>query len=186
MPAVGDATSENRLLLQEVDSYAESMDGGSSVRAAVDVVMSDVEAVLGPDAVRVVILSEVGALDQLARENPSLLDAATDPCAGEAYFDGTDFWVYVPGVGSATGSRVPDGEPFAATVERIADRAQQAIVESRAHFGTSFPSCHRHGSHPMWPEVRDERAVWVCPSDPDIAVPIGQLGGGSDPQPEEP
>ena len=64
--------SENRLLLQEVDSYAESMAGGSSVRAAVDVVMSDVEAVLGPDAVRVVILSEVGALDQLRREPESL------------------------------------------------------------------------------------------------------------------
>lgn len=138
--------------------------------------MKDVDAALGPDAVRVVIPDEPGAADQLARENPALLERATsESWLGDAPFDGTDIWVYVPGETTATGTRIPVGETFAESVERVADRVQEGIIESKAHFGTAFPSCPRHGGHPMWPEARVDRAVWVCHTDHDLVIPVGQL-----------
>lgn len=141
-----------------------------------DLILDDVDASLGPDAVRVVILDEPGAADQLAIENPSLLGLATSGrWAGDAPFDGTDILIYVPGEMTARSNRIPLGEPFSAIVERVVDLVQGEIVESKTHFGSAFPLCPRHGGHPMWAEARGSRALWVCHADPDVVVPVGQL-----------
>jgi hypothetical protein len=38
----------------------------------------------------------------------------------------------------------------------------------------------------MTPTVEQETAMWTCPAEADIALPIGQLGGGALSQPSSP
>jgi hypothetical protein len=145
-------------------------------RDAIDLVLKDIASVMGPDAVRVVMPEEPGAQDLLLAENPSLLEHLTDGrWRREEFFEGTDIWVYVPGESSSSGTRIPEGEPYPEVIERVADRVQETLVESRAHFGECFPTCPKHGEHPMWAEVRDEQAIWVCHSDREFVIPIGSF-----------
>lgn len=142
-----------------------------SLRNAVDLVLRDVTAALGADAVVVAITSEADSLALLEVSNPGLLDTLTTP--GFGGFSEVDAWVYVPGDIGAIGLYLMETEPFARLVVRTAETIQEAVIESIPYYGAAFPSCPAHRIHPIWPEVRDGTAVWACPSDHAIAVRVG-------------
>ena len=131
---------------------------------------------LGPNAVRIVIPEDPSTQDLLRAENPALLESLANPrWRWGDMFEGTDICVYVPGESSSSGTRIPEGESYPEVIERVADRVQETLVESRAHFGESFPTCPKHGGHPMWAEAREGQALWVCHSDREFVIPIGSF-----------
>lgn len=146
------------------------------MRDAVDLVLLDVNAVLGTSAVSVALADEPGAVDSLADEDMSLLDALTDP-RGSAGSSGVGLWVYVPGELGAVGVWHQESEDFSGVVVRVAEAVQEVIVESGRFFGAAFPPCPAHPTHPLWAEVQDGEALWVCATDAQVTVPVGRIGG---------
>lgn len=63
----------------------------------------------------------------------------------------------------------------------IADSAQQLVVLDHEPPGRTWPPCPRHIRHPLWAVLQDGRAMWRCPQDATVRVPVGGLGGPSGP-----
>ena len=61
----------------------------------------------------------------------------------------------------------------------IAPQVQDDVIDE---MWGAWPVCPAH-QHPMSPTVLEGTAVWACPGEADIAVPIGQLGDGPVTQP---
>jgi len=119
-------------------------------RAAVNLVMQDVEAELGPGALTVI----VGSQEELAAELPPW--ASSFPSRSNIYG-----WVFMSGDG-AIGLCDSEGMPWEDLVVRIADTLQERIIEGSEHWGATFPTCPKHRSHPMNAEVVADVASWVC------------------------
>ncbi len=66
--------------------------------------------------------------------------------------------------------------------EHIASYVQDDVTDE---IWGAWPVCPGH-QHPMTPTVERETAMWTCPAEADIAMPIGQLGGGAVSQPSSP
>jgi hypothetical protein len=66
-----------------------------------------------------------------------------------------------------------------------ADIAFQVQDDVTDEIWGAWPVCLIH-QHPMSPTVAEETAIWRCPAEAEIAVPIGQLGGGAVSQPSSP
>jgi len=64
----------------------------------------------------------------------------------------------------------------------IADYVQDDVTDE---VWAAWPRCPSH-EHPMSPTVAATTAVWTCPADEQIAVPIGELGAGRVSPPSEP
>jgi hypothetical protein len=122
-------------------------------------VLADVAAVLGPEAVT------VGSADEFA--------AATgwpSPAFRPHYV------AYVPGEMGGTGL-TDHGGPWLDLLVKVAEDIQEVVIESRRHFGIAFPACPEHPNHPMWPEIRGDQAVWECQQGGDAFTPLGSLTG---------
>lgn len=80
--------------------------------------------------------------------------------------------------GSGSGVFVSDDEGPSDRVVRAADMTQAWVIEQLwGSANTAWPACPRHpGTHPVWPELVDERAMWVCPRDDIPVAAIGALG----------
>lgn len=65
------------------------------------------------------------------------------------------------------------------------DIAFQLQDDIRDEIWGAWPVCPVH-HHPMSPTVEEETAMWTCPAGAEIALPIGQLGGGAVSQPSLP
>lgn len=145
------------------------------LRNAVDLVLHDVGAVFGAAAVSVAVADEPGAVELLAGESPNLLDQLTDSRRG-VRSDDIDAWIYVPGELGGVGVGLADSEHFASLVVRVAEAIQEVVVESGRFFGAAFPPCPAHPNHPLWAEVQGGEAVWACPTDKLLTVPVGDVG----------
>ena len=66
-----------------------------------------------------------------------------------------------------------------------ADIAFQVQDDVTDEIWGAWPVCPVH-QHPMSPTVVEETAIWTCPAEADIAVPIGRLGGGAVSRPFSP
>ena len=143
----------------------------SDLRRAADLVLAEVAAMLGDNAVAVVIADEPGDIDQIEASNPEMLEVLTRPRAGGGSADG---WVYVVGEPGAVGLDAYGAASFAQLVVEVAERTQELIMESRKFFGTEFPPCPEHQGTPLWPSARDEPA-WACIDGGMTTVPIGSL-----------
>jgi len=67
----------------------------------------------------------------------------------------------------------PLGETVEASVVEIADLLQEHTLHEEVWGG--WPTCVRHGTHPLRPVVRDDQAVWWCPADEVVVARIGDL-----------
>lgn len=143
----------------------------SDLRRAADLVLADVAAMLGDNAVAVVIADELCDIDQIGASNPEMLEVLTRPRAGGGSADG---WVYLIGESGAVGLDAYGEASFAHLVVKVAEWTQELIMESRKFFGTAFPPCPEHPGTPLWPAVRDE-PVWACIDGGMTTVPIGSL-----------
>jgi hypothetical protein len=65
------------------------------------------------------------------------------------------------------------------------DIAHQVQDDVTDEIWRAWPVCPGH-PHPMTPTVERETAMWACPAEAEIALPIGQLGGGAVSQPSSP
>lgn len=155
-------------------TYRAAVARDPRLRNAVDLVLHDVRVVYGPSAVSVAVTDEPGAVELLADEHPSLLDQLTDSRWGMSS-DDVDAWIYVPGELGAVGVWVQESDHFADLVVRVAEAIQEVVVESGRFFGAAFPPCSAHPQHPLWAEVQQGEAVWACPSDKQLTVPVGHV-----------
>lgn len=141
-----------------------SEEKAETARRAVEVVMRDVEAVVGSEAMTVV----TGTPEQLSialREHGIGHDSRPEISG----------WVFPAGSG-AIGIFVTDFEPWDDTVVRVAEVIQEAVIEGGQHWGMAFPPCPRHPSHPLDPYVIGGLASWVCPLRAPVQIPIGSFG----------
>ena len=61
----------------------------------------------------------------------------------------------------------------------VADAVQLLLIEGELR-GAAWPPCPVHvGSHPVWPESADGRAVWACSKPPGFWTPIGTFSQDS-------
>lgn len=68
--------------------------------------------------------------------------------------------------------------PAAERLRTLADFTQDLLLENFVPDGRSvvWPRCQdRTHGHPMVAGIDAGQAVWSCPRDPDLAVPIGEL-----------
>jgi hypothetical protein len=77
---------------------------------------------------------------------------------------------------------VDGGQNVADIAVDIAFQVQDDVTEE---VWGAWPPCRGH-LHPMSPRMAGSTAVWVCPDDSDVSVPIGALGGGEVSPPSEP
>jgi hypothetical protein len=79
--------------------------------------------------------------------------------------------------GSGTGVYVTRGAPEFERFAMVADQVQDwAIEELWGGAPTNWPSCPRHpNNHPMTVSTRGAAAVWMCPADEVVIVPVGEL-----------
>lgn len=144
------------------------------LRSAFELVLADVNATLGVGVVAIAIPAESNpdVADQLAREDPELLELLTRPRFGSS----SDAWIYLPGEPGATGI-VDLGGLFVDLVISVAEATQELVMESRRFFGAAFPECPEHPNTPLWPKARGADAVWACIDGGTTAIPVGRLGG---------
>lgn len=64
----------------------------------------------------------------------------------------------------------------------ILDQVQDDVIDE---LWGAWPVCPGH-QHPMSPTVVEDMAMWTCPAETDIAVPIGHLGDGALSPPSSP
>jgi hypothetical protein len=135
-------------------------------RAAANLVIQDVETELGPGALNLI----VGSDEELATELPSWAPASF---RSDLYG-----WVF-QGDGGKIGLSHREGMSWPDLVVTIADRIQEGIIEGE-HWGSTFPTCHGHGGHPMDAEVVEGVASWVChqgdSKESVTPIAIGMLG----------
>ena len=129
--------------------------------------MQDVEAVVGPGAVRIVT------------GTPDELDAAATQEFGPSPFSrvGSDShgWVLQTG-GGAIGLQGREEMAWEDYVVDVAEVLQEAVIEGAQHWGAAFPPCPEHPNHPMDAKVIRGIASWVCPLGSAEPIPIGTLG----------
>ena len=79
--------------------------------------------------------------------------------------------------GSGTGLRVSRAAPEFERIAMVADQVQDWAIEVLwGKAPTNWPPCPRHPrSHPMTVSTRDAAAVWICPADEVVIVPVGEL-----------
>ena len=79
--------------------------------------------------------------------------------------------------GSGTGVYVFLEVPEFERIAMVADQVQEwAIEELWGGGSTNWPPCPRHpNNHPMTVSTRDATAVWMCPADEVVVVPVGGL-----------
>jgi hypothetical protein len=80
--------------------------------------------------------------------------------------------------GSGTGILFYDDQTEAEDIAKLADRIQETVIDSRWFMGikpVAWPECPVHRSHPLDALTDGDEAVWVCPKDTTIRVPIGSL-----------
>ena len=86
---------------------------------------------------------------------------------------------YVKGERAASaGIWIPPECAFDELLRRVADLFQELALErSTRFFGTGFPTCPEHpNAAPLFADVVDGRAMWLCTTGGTTCVPIGQLG----------
>ncbi len=146
-------------------------------RAAVTLVMNDVEAELGQGAIVIVVGSPDELSAQLAIWRPTWRPRA----AGDVPVVG---WVLDSGGHSAIAltsqAALSWGEQadlgWTEVVVRVADTVQEGLIEGTGH--VPFPICRTHGVHPMDAAVMAGVPSWICPKGAGEPVPIGALGIG--------
>jgi hypothetical protein len=96
-------------------------------------------------------------------------------------------WSNVPGQvtamlhdvdGTAQGVSAMAAEPLPQRIASVAGQVQEWAVEAlwRAGRPATWPECPEHpNSHPLTAEVRDNRAVWICPATGHVLNDIGRL-----------
>lgn len=84
--------------------------------------------------------------------------------------------------GSGRGVSVDLAAPEFEQVACVADQVQEwAIEELWGSRPTNWPQCPRHPhSHPMTATTHAATAVWACPMDGLVIVPVGTLGDARD------
>jgi hypothetical protein len=84
--------------------------------------------------------------------------------------------LWSPG-GNGSGVHVTRAAPEFERVAMVADQVQDwAIDELWGQAPTNWPPCPRHpSSHPMKVSTREAAAVWVCPADEAVILPVGEL-----------
>lgn len=69
-------------------------------------------------------------------------------------------------------------EPLPQRIASVADQVQEWAVEAlwRAGRSATWPECPEHpNSHPLTATVREDRAVWTCPTTGHLVNNIGRL-----------
>lgn len=138
-------------------------------RAAVNLVMQDVQTELGRGAATVVVGTPDELRQSLVTLRPgwrSVIDGAFEDITG--WFPGSDG---SSGIGLCGGEYL-DWEDV---VVAVADVIQEGIIEGSKHWGAAFPLCRKHGTHPMEARVVTDRASWTCPKGVGDPIPIGTL-----------
>ncbi|HWU23969.1 MAG TPA: hypothetical protein VN088_20700 [Nocardioides sp.] len=79
--------------------------------------------------------------------------------------------------GSGVGVYVRRDSAESERIAMVAAQVQEwAIEELWAAGATNWPPCPRHpNTHPMAASTRDAAAVWMCPADAVVIVPVGEL-----------
>lgn len=80
--------------------------------------------------------------------------------------------------GTAQGVSAMADEPLAQRIASVAGQVQEWAVEAlwRADRPATWPECPEHpNSHPLTATVRDDRAVWICPTAGHLVTRAGQL-----------
>lgn len=57
---------------------------------------------------------------------------------------------------------------------RVVDELRADIIENRPDH--VWPACRDHPNHPLWIDVEDADAPWVCPTTGRRAARLGELG----------
>jgi hypothetical protein len=128
---------------------------------AVALVMRDVEAVLGPDALTVLIGTPKDMRDQLrARGLPKW------------ELDDLQGWI-IDDNGGAIGIWFPEDDTLEDDVVRVADVVQEGAIEGSRHWGARFPPCPAHLKHPMNAGLAAGVPSGTCSSGSGASVPIG-------------
>lgn len=137
-------------------------------RAAVNLVMQDVEAELGKGAVLVVVGTPDELCQSLTALRPRWGHVAKDTSGNvTGWFLGSD--------GSGIGLSVWDDLDWEEAVVGVAEVIQEGVIEGPRHWGIPFPLCREHRTHPMEARVVSDRASWTCPKRTGGPVPIGML-----------
>ena len=138
-------------------------------RAAVNLVMQDVEAELGRGAAIVV----VGTPDELRQSLVTLRPGWRTVIEG-AVGDVTGWFLGSDGC-SGIGLGCWEYLDWEDVVVGVADVIQEGIIEGSKHWGAAFPLCREHRTHPMEAHVVSDRASWTCPKGGVGPIPIGTL-----------
>lgn len=79
--------------------------------------------------------------------------------------------------GSGAGVYVSRAAPEFEREAMVADQVQDWVIEELWGDGpTNWPPCPRHpNSHPMTVSTREAAAVWTCPADEVVILPVGEL-----------
>ena len=86
--------------------------------------------------------------------------------------DFAEVMVYLDGRLDA-GFGLPLGNTVEESIVEIADLLQEYTLHEE--IGGGWPTCIRHGTHPVTPVVREDQAVWWCPTDEVVVARIGDL-----------
>jgi hypothetical protein len=164
--AAGRARAE-RLLLQRVQrpTSPELEQAMERARAALLLVVRDVEST-----------TNLREASDIIRYDDWIVERALDPSSWVFDMDDDlgpeDDLTVACRFGGHTFS-LNGGQPIAEITADIAFQIQDDVTDE---VWGAWPQCPGH-AHPMSPIVAASTAVWVCPADSDVSVPIGELGG---------
>jgi hypothetical protein len=95
----------------------------------------------------------------------------------QSHGPGDSFMVWTES-GSGCGVSVPSEGTEDDQLAAVADQVQQIVMEERwscRRNPAAWPECPTHRTHPLAVTTTAGTAVWVCPSDDSLSVPIGEL-----------
>ena len=152
----------------------DSVDELEQVRAAVALVMSDVEAILGRGIIRVLVHPTEAELRSAFSPMTDLLwSTVVDRMTG------TPGYVVSPD-GSGVGLSWPEQMEWPEYLVRTAETIQEGVIEDARFWGAAFPPCPVHPNHPLDAEVVNGMACWTCPRGGIEPVEIGHLADSRD------
>lgn len=143
-------------------------------RVALALVISDVESTTAVREHAEILRYDDWDAEMAQDPRSWLLHGDEDEDEGEAVTDDDDELALACRFGGHTFAL--DGDQ--STAEIAADIAFQIQDDVTDEIWAAWPECPRHG-HPMSPAGDAATAVWRCPSDVDVSVPIGQMGTAS-------